>query len=116
MKRIAIQGVGGAFHDIAARGYFDNEEVETVPCHTFKDVFKAIDKDDNLLGIIAIENTIAGSLLQNHNLLRESASAEGIEAVLAHPQALRHPPWPHPMRSVGWRRRRAPGQPREPAR
>ena len=72
MKRIAIQGVGGAFHDIAARGYFDNEEVETVPCHTFKDVFKAIDKDDNLLGIIAIENTIAGSLLQNHNLLRES--------------------------------------------
>lgn len=72
MKRIAIQGVGGAYHDIAARGYFEGEEVEIVNCDTFKDVFKAIEKDDNLLGIIAIENTIAGSLLQNHNLLRES--------------------------------------------
>lgn len=72
MKRVAIQGVGGAYHDIAARGYFEGEEVEIVNCDTFKDVFKAIEKDDNLLGIIAIENTIAGSLLQNHNLLRES--------------------------------------------
>ncbi|MBP1637712.1 MAG: prephenate dehydratase [Bacteroidetes bacterium] len=72
MIRIAIQGVSGAFHEIAARGYFEDEEVEIVSCKTFKDVFKAIEKDNELLGIIAIENTIAGSLLQNHNLLRES--------------------------------------------
>ncbi|HNX88094.1 MAG TPA: prephenate dehydratase [Paludibacteraceae bacterium] len=71
-KRIAIQGVSGAFHEIAARGYFEDEDVEIVCCATFKDVFKAIDDDESLLGIIAIENTIAGSLLQNHNLLRES--------------------------------------------
>ena len=72
MKRVAIQGVYGAFHEIAARGYFVGEEIEIVPCDTFKDVFLAMKKDDELLGIIAIENTIAGSLLQNHNLLRES--------------------------------------------
>ena len=72
MKRIAIQGVSGAFHDIAAREYFSGEEVETVPCSTFKDLFRALADDPSLLGIVAIENTIAGSLLQNHNLLRES--------------------------------------------
>lgn len=72
MRKVAIQGVEGAFHEIAARDYFSEENIEILPCETFKDVFKAIEKDDELLGIIAIENTIAGSLLQNHNLLRES--------------------------------------------
>jgi len=72
MKTVAIQGVSGAFHEIAARQYFEGEEIEILPCITFKDLFKALADDDSLLGIIAIENTIAGSLLQNHNLLRES--------------------------------------------
>jgi len=72
MKRVAIQGVSGAFHEIAAREYFEGEEIEILPCSTFKDLFKALAADETLLGIIAIENTIAGSLLQNHNLLRES--------------------------------------------
>ena len=72
MKKVAIQGVSGAFHEIAARQYFKGEEIEILPCITFKDLFKALEADDSLLGIIAIENTIAGSLLQNHNLLRES--------------------------------------------
>lgn len=72
MKRIAIQGGAGSFHEIAAHAYFSEDEIETVECDTFKDVFKTMEKDENVLGIIAIENTIAGSLLQNHNLLRES--------------------------------------------
>ena len=72
MKKVAIQGVSGAFHEIAARQYFEGEEIEILPCITFKDLFKALAADESLLGIIAIENTIAGSLLQNHNLLRES--------------------------------------------
>lgn len=75
MKRIAIQGVAGAYHDIAARKYFNGEEVEIVACHTFKDVFSTMRKDNNILGIIAIENTIAGNLLANHNLLRESETS-----------------------------------------
>ncbi|MDD4428179.1 MAG: prephenate dehydratase [Paludibacter sp.] len=74
MKRIAIQGVSGAFHEIAARQYFNGEEIEIVPCVTFRDLFKTMAEDPEVLGIVAIENTIAGSLLQNHNLLRESGS------------------------------------------
>lgn len=72
MKRVAIQGVAGAFHDIAARGFFGTEEIDIVPCSTFKDIFASIRKDNSILGIMAIENTIAGNLLPNHNLLRES--------------------------------------------
>lgn len=75
MKRVAIQGVAGAFHDIAARAYFEGEEIETVDCLTFKDVFTALRKGDANFAIVAIENTIAGSLLQNHNLLRESETS-----------------------------------------
>jgi len=72
MKKVAIQGVSGAFHEIAAREFFEGEEIEILPCITFKDLFKALADDESLLGIVAIENTIAGSLLQNHNLLKES--------------------------------------------
>ena len=72
MKRIAIQGVSGAFHEIAARQFFEGEDIEIIPCTTFKDLFHLLDEDPFILGIVAIENTIAGSLLQNHNLLRES--------------------------------------------
>lgn len=72
MKRVAIQGVAGAFHEIAARGFFENETIEIVDCLTFKDVFATMRKDNSVLGIVAIENTIAGNLLPNHNLLRES--------------------------------------------
>ncbi|MDL2214991.1 prephenate dehydratase [Dysgonomonas sp. OttesenSCG-928-M03] len=70
MKKVAIQGGLGAYHGIAAENYFEGEEIEIVPCNTFKDIFTAIEKDPNTIGIMAIENTIAGSLLQNHELLK----------------------------------------------
>lgn len=72
MKRITIQGIDGCFHDAAARDYFKGEEVETVPCDSFPEMFDRLNGDASLLGIVAIENTIAGSLLQNHELLRQS--------------------------------------------
>ena len=72
MITVAIQGVKGAFHEIAARQYFEEEEIEILSCKHFKDVIDAVKKDPNIFGIIAIENTIAGSLLQNHELIRES--------------------------------------------
>ncbi len=72
MKRVTIQGVEGCFHDAAAREFFAGEEVTTVPCDTFHDMFDALAEDASLFGIMAIENTIAGSLLQNHELLRQS--------------------------------------------
>ena len=72
MKRVAIQGGEGSFHEIAAREYFRDEELEIVPCSTFRDIFVETRKDFNLIGMMAIENTIAGSLLQNHDLLKMS--------------------------------------------
>lgn len=72
MKRVAIQGIAGSFHDIAAREFFRGEEIELIACKTFKEVFKTAKADNSVIAAIAIENTIAGSLLQNHNLLKES--------------------------------------------
>ncbi len=71
-KKVAIQGIAGSYHDIAARNYFEGEEIDIVPCNTFKEVITTIKKDPSVLGMMAIENTIAGSLLQNHELIRES--------------------------------------------
>ncbi len=70
MKKVAIQGGLGAYHGIAAENFF-NEEVEIIPCATFRDIFKAIESEANTIGIMAIENTIAGSLLPNYELLKK---------------------------------------------
>ncbi len=72
MKKVAIQGIKGSFHDIATRKFFGEEEIELVCCDTFEDLFEAMKKDPALLGMVAIENTIAGSLLHNYELLRAS--------------------------------------------
>ncbi len=72
MKKIAIQGIRGSFHDIAAHQYFQDEDVELVCCDTFEDIFHQMRNDNACLGLMAIENTIAGSLLHNYELLRES--------------------------------------------
>lgn len=71
-KRVTIQGVAGCYHDAAARAYFNDEEIITIPCDSFTELFQRMSCDASLLGIIAIENTIAGSILPNHELLRQS--------------------------------------------
>ncbi len=70
MKRIAIQGIAGSFHEDAASKYF-NEEIEVVECKTFTSVCEQIDGDKVDFGVMAIENSIAGSLLQNYSLIRD---------------------------------------------
>ncbi len=70
--RIAIQGVPGCFHDIAAHHYFSGKEIEMVCCNTFEEVFAQLKNDSNILALVAIENTIAGSLLHNYEMLRDS--------------------------------------------
>lgn len=72
MKKIAIQGIKGSFHDIAAHQYFHNDDVELICCDTFEEIFQQMRDDYSRLGMMAIENTIAGSLLHNYELLRES--------------------------------------------
>lgn len=71
-KRVTIQGVAGCYHDAAARAYFNDEEITTIPCDSFTELFQRMGCDASLLGIVAIENTIAGSILPNHELLRQS--------------------------------------------
>jgi prephenate dehydratase len=72
VKRIAIQGGYGAFHEIAAIHYFENEDIEIVPNNTFKDLFSALKQGLVDFGITAIENSLAGSILPNYTLLLES--------------------------------------------
>lgn len=70
MKRVAIQGIAGSFHEDAARKYFGNEEIEVVECRSFQNVCELIDTDKVDIAVMAIENSIAGSLLQNYSLIR----------------------------------------------
>jgi len=70
--KVAIQGQEGCYHEKAAREYFQDREIEIVPCKNFETEFEALAADSHLLGIMAIENTIAGNLLGNHELLRKS--------------------------------------------
>ena len=74
MKKIAIQGVPGSYHDIAAHKYFKDEEIALLSCNTFEEVFENMRKATTVIGTVAIENTIAGSLLHNYELLRESGA------------------------------------------
>lgn len=69
---IAIQGYEGSFHQVAARHFF-GKQVAVVPCATFRELVKiASDKKESAGGIMAMENSIAGSILPNYNLLQKS--------------------------------------------
>jgi len=74
MKRIAIQGETGSFHDIAAHQYFKGEQLQLICCDTFEQVFDSVKSDPTVIAMTAIENTIAGSLLHNYELLRDSGT------------------------------------------
>ncbi|WP_199750623.1 prephenate dehydratase [Gynurincola endophyticus] len=107
--KVSIQGYEGSFHQVAARKFF-GDNVEVVPCDTFRQVVKlASDKNACNGGVMAIENSIAGSILPNYNLLQKSdlvitgeiylpiqqhllvnkgVKLEEIEEVHSHPMAL----------------------------
>ena len=78
MKKVAIQGVLGSYHDIAAHKYFKDETIELICCNTFEEVFAEMKQDDSVLGVVAIENTIAGSLLHNYEANTNCASATAL--------------------------------------
>ena len=86
MKKIAIQGVPGSYHDIAAHKFFPGEEIELICCSTFEEIFSNMKQDSNVIGMLAIENTIAGSLLHNYELLRES----GMTIIGEHKLRIKH--------------------------
>ena len=70
--RISIQGFEGSFHQEAAKEFFGNN-VEVICCSTFREVVKiAANKKESDGGVMAIENSIAGSILPNYTLLQKS--------------------------------------------
>ena len=119
---IAIQGYEGSFHQVAARQFF-GQDVEVVPCATFRELIKKCgNKKETEGAVMAIENSIAGSILPNYNLLQKSSltiigevylqigqhllvnpgvSLSDIKEVQSHPMALlqcidfleKHPHW-----------------------
>lgn len=70
--KVSIQGYEGSFHQVAAQHFF-GDDVKVIPCATFREVVKvASNKKESSGGIMAIENSIAGSILPNYTLLQKS--------------------------------------------
>ncbi|MEX6686705.1 prephenate dehydratase [Danxiaibacter flavus] len=70
--KVSIQGYEGSFHQVAAQQYF-GKDVEVIACATFREVVKiAANKKESNGGVMAIENSIAGSILPNYTLLQKS--------------------------------------------
>ena len=72
MRRVAIQGYKGCFHEQAARLFYAADSPEIVACDTFEDLFKAMDAGKADAAVMAIENTVSGGLIHNFELLREN--------------------------------------------
>ena len=72
LTRVSIQGFEGSFHQEAARQFY-GKTVEVICCATFREVIKiAGNKKESEGAVMAIENSIAGSILPNYNLLQKS--------------------------------------------
>jgi prephenate dehydratase len=70
IKRVAIQGIKASFHEEAAFKFF-GDDIETIECTSFKQTFQKLANGEADFVVMAIENSIAGSLLPNYSLLRE---------------------------------------------
>lgn len=70
--KIAIQGIESSFHDMAVKKMFPNDEIDLVKCNSFEKVTTSINNLNADFGVLAIENTIAGSILPNYNLIDAS--------------------------------------------
>ena len=106
-QRVAVLGPVGTFCEQAAIEYFGGA-ADLVYCSNFDEVFHATASGSAQFGVVGVENMTEGvvtrsldlflhtpchvvgevSLLIRHNLMRKEPSMHGIEAVLAHPQAL----------------------------
>lgn len=108
-KKVGIQGVSGSYHEIAAIFHFGIDNISTCPFETFSGLVESVEKKEIDFGLMAIENTVAGSLMPNysllmdgdvfiagevrlrieHNLLAlEGQTIEDIKEVYSHPMAL----------------------------
>lgn len=70
-KKVAIQGIRGAFHEAAAQQWFSDVAIEIVPMLLFEDMIKALVEGTVDQVVMAIENTISGTIHENFRLLSE---------------------------------------------
>ena len=71
-KRVAIQGIKGSFHDLVVQRYFKNENFQLIECMSFESVSTTLKDGDADIAIMAIENTLAGSILPNYTHIQEN--------------------------------------------
>ncbi len=69
--KVAIQGVSGSFHDAATQYYFVNQPLTLVNCETFTEVFASITKDIAEYGVVAVENSLYGSIHETYDRIVE---------------------------------------------
>lgn len=69
MKRIAFQGEAGAYSERAAKEFYREQVIAPIPCRTFGDAFAAVHDDKVAAAVVPIENSLAGSVHQNYDLL-----------------------------------------------
>jgi prephenate dehydratase len=70
MKKIAIQGAEASFHDVAAKQFFGND-INVLPCDTFVDCFKLLKNEEVDHAVVAIENSLYGSINEVYDLLQK---------------------------------------------
>ena len=72
-KRIVIQGYPGAFHEMAARCYYEDDKIEIIPADTFRQLVEIVEDPGKAdVAMMAIENTLAGGILHNYKLINSS--------------------------------------------
>ena len=107
-KKVAIQGIEGSFHHIVSQTYFE-EAVEVQPYLSFSEVVESLMSKTSDVAIMALENSIAGSIIPNyahindqdlhitgecfleiqHNLMAlKGQSIQEVKEVFSHPMAL----------------------------
>jgi prephenate dehydratase len=108
LMRVAIQGEKGSFHEAAADKWFE-DNIEIIPSTTFADVFESLNKQKADAAIVAVENSIYGSINEVYNLIAQynypivgeaylnihqqliglpNSTPEGIKQIYSHPVAL----------------------------
>lgn len=70
--RVAIQGYPGSFHDMAAKTFWPDANLELVPADSFDMLAQLLNENIVDIAVMAIENSIAGTILQNYRILREN--------------------------------------------
>ena len=105
---VAFQGAAYAFSEIAAKKFF-GDQIQSIPCKNFEDVFQAVEEGKSIFGIVPVENSLTGSIHRNYDLLLEKdlkivgehslrveqhliaspgVSIDEINTIYSHPQAL----------------------------